>query len=288
MSGGEPSRARITGLFVYPVKGCRGIPLDNAVMGERGIEGDRRWMIVTPEGRFLSQRELPAMATIATGLRGGTLVLRHGAESVELQQREHGEAMRVQVWRDAVDALRPSPAADRLVSGWLGREVRLVRFPEAARRPCDPDYAPAGSHTAFADGFPLLVTTQASLDALNATLTERAAASVPMARFRPSIVVSGVAAGEEDRHRWLHLAGGAAVELVKPCDRCVVVTTDQESGLRDGAEPLATLKTVRRNPRSGGAWFGQNGVPHLPGGVQAALSVGATVAFASTPPAPLR
>lgn len=284
MSAGVPATGRIGGLFVYPVKGCRGIAVESAVLGERGLGGDRRWMIVTPDGRFLTQREIPSMARIRPEPRDGTLVLRHGAETVELPDSQTGEAMEVRIWRDTVQALRPDPAIDAALSSWLGREVRLVRFDEQQRRPCDPAFAPEDSHTAFADGFPLLVVTGASLAALNDALAGRGAEPVPMSRFRPSIVVEGTAPGSEDGHRWLTLQGVAAVELVKPCDRCVVTTTDQESGVRTGPEPMATLKAVRRNPRTGGAWFGQNGVPHLPGGTAVRLHVGQQVAFTDAPP----
>lgn len=288
MSGPEDAAGTVSGLFVYPVKGCRGTAVTSASLGERGLEDDRRWMITTREGRFLTQRELPVMARVVPGLTDETLSLRLDAETVTVPRRDEGAPLEVRVWRDTVAAVCPSAEADRALSAWLGREVRLVRFPETSHRPCDPAFAPGESHTAFADGFPLLVTTEGSLDALNRALAERARAAVPMARFRPSIVVRDVAAGCEDRHRWLHLGGNAAIELVKPCDRCVVATTDQETGERTDGEPLATLRAVRRNPRTGGGWFGQNGVPHLPDGAPVELRLGSPVAFASTPPPGMR
>ena len=148
-------------------------------------------------------------------------------------------------------------------------------YDETTRRPCDPAYAPEGAHTAFADGFPLLVTSEGSLEALNLALEVVGAAPVPMSRFRPNLVLSGAPEGAEDRCRGLLVGEDVRLDLVKPCDRCVVTTIDQASGVRTGPEPLATLGRVRRNPRTKGAWFGQNAVPRLPGGAAARLRVGA-------------
>ncbi len=152
--------------------------------------------------------------------------------------------------------------------------MRLARFPKSTRRPCDPEFAPEGSHTGFADGFPLLVTSEGSLDELNAALLERGADPVPMSRFRPNIVLSGLPARTEDHARRLRFAGGLELLLVKPCDRCAVTTVDQESGERTGPEPIATLKRIRRNPSTGGVMFGQNAVAVLPAGGEERVTVG--------------
>ncbi|HEX6015869.1 MAG TPA: MOSC domain-containing protein, partial [Geminicoccaceae bacterium] len=141
-------------------------------------------------------------------------------------------------------------------------------------RPCDPAYALAGSHTGFADGFPLLVTNEGSLAELNAALAKAGAEPVPMSRFRPNLVLAGAPAGAEDRCRAVELGGGASLALVKRCDRCVVTTIDQASGRKTGKEPLSTLAHIRRNARTGGAWFGQNAVPLLDGRVAVPLRVG--------------
>jgi hypothetical protein len=260
----ERIAGHIAGLFVYPVKGCRGISLDAAELRERGLSHDRRWMIVDASGRFRSQRELPALARVVPAIKGDRLCLAFDGQRVELAVHDSGEPMRVTVWRDEIVAVRPSPQVDAALSAWLGRPLHLVRFPDAARRPCDPTYAPPGAHVAFSDGFPLLVTSEASLAELNDAMLERGGEALPMARFRPSLVLGGVPARAEDRRRRIELGGGAALELVKPCDRCIVTTTDQLTGERCGDEPLATLRRIRRNPATGGMWFGQNAVPVLP------------------------
>lgn len=272
--------AHIAALAIYPVKSCRGIALREAVLTERGLRHDRRWMIVDAAGKFRTQRELPQLATLRTAIDGDRLVLGIGARDVELAlDDDEGEPMTVTVWRDSVQAVRPAPAVDGLLSQWLDRQVHLVRFPEAGLRPCDPTYAAPGAHTGFADGFPLLVTGEGSLAELNDAMRERGAEPVPMTRFRPNLVVAGVGPRTEDHHRRLELGGGAALELVKPCDRCVVTTTDQKTGERHPSEPIATLSRIRRNPRTRGVWFGQNAVPLLAAG-ETVLRVGQACAFA--------
>lgn len=267
--------ARIAGLFIYPVKGCAGIALSTARLTARGLAHDRRWMIVDPAGRFRSQRELPQLATIRPQLTGDGLRLTLGdGPELLVPLAEDGEPVEVRVWRDLVSARGVAPEIDGALSDWLGRPMRLVRFPEQSIRPCDPRYAPASSHTGFADGFPLLVTSEGSLAELNDELREAGAATVPMNRFRPNIVLAGIPAGAEDRHATIEFEHGLGLDLVKPCDRCVVTTIDQESGQRTGAEPLATLKRIRRNPATGGAWFGQNAVPRFGDDGSPRLTVG--------------
>ncbi|HMR34563.1 MAG TPA: MOSC domain-containing protein [Geminicoccaceae bacterium] len=270
---------RIAALAIYPVKSCRGIPLDRAVLTERGLRHDRRWMIVDEAGRLRTQRELPRLATLRTAIDGDRLLLGFGDEQAALPVDDAGEPMTVTVWRDTVEAVRPDPGLDARLSDWLGRPVRLVRFPRAARRPCNPIYAPAGAHTGFADGYPVLVTGEGSLAELNEALRERDAEPVPMGRFRPNLVLAGVPPRAEDRHRRLELGGGAALDLVKPCGRCVVPTIDQETGERHPSEPVATLRNIRLDPVTREILFGQNAVPVLPAG-EAVLRVGQPVTLA--------
>lgn len=269
------TQARIAGLFVYPLKSGAGIALDAAELGACGLAHDRRWLVATPEGRFLTQRELPRLALLRPRLTGHGLQLALGeADQLDLPPAATGAPMTVRVWRDQVAARTHDAAADAALTRFLGRPVRLVGFDETQRRPCDPAYAPPDAHTAFADGFPLLVTSEGSLRALNEALLERGEVLVPMARFRPNLVLADVPAGAEDDCRSLDLGQGVRLDLVKPCDRCVITTIDQASGERRGPEPLATLRRLRRNPRTGGAWFGQNAVPRLDGAGVARLRVG--------------
>lgn len=276
----DGARGRIAALWTYPVKGCRGMVLEEALLEPRGLAHDRRWMIVTPDGRFRTQRELPLLATIEAVVVDGWLRLRRGAEELAVPAADVGEPMAVTIWSDRVEALRPDAGLDAALSGWLGQPVRLVRLPERIRRRCDREPAGPEDHTAFADRFPVLVTSEASLGEVNEALLERGEEPVAMERFRPNVVLSGVPPRAEDGFQRVEIAGGAALRLVERCDRCIVTTTDQRTGQRHGAEPLATLRRIRRNAATGGAWFGQNAVPVLPGGASVALRVGQAVRLA--------
>ena len=268
--------ARIARLFVYPVKSCRGTPLSRGTLTKSGMLHDREWMVVTPAGRFLTQRELPKLALVSPALREGALVLDAPGMptlAVSLDDRS-GERRPVVVWRDACQGIDAGDAVADWFSTFLGRPVRLVRFDESQRRGTDPQWSGGvAGETRFSDGFPLLVTSQGSLDEVNGALQERGADPVPMTRFRPNLVLAGLPPRAEDRHRRIELPGGVRLDLVKPCDRCAITTVDQDSGERHPSQPVATLRAIRRNPRTGGACFGQNAVPVLPAG-EAVLCVG--------------
>jgi uncharacterized protein len=274
---------RIAALHVYPVKGCGTIRLDQAELGPLGLRHDRRWMIVdAATSRFLTPRVLPELATIQPRLQPDALGLAlPDGTRLALPLDDRGAPRLVEVWGDLVQAVEPDPRASAALGSWLGRDVALVRFPASATRPCDPDHAPPGSRTAFADGFPLLVTTTGSLEALDDRIGHRAGAPVPMARFRPNIVIEGVAAGVEDRARRLEVEGGVVLDLVKRCERCAVTTIDQATGRKMGKEPLATLAVMRTDKATGGVWFGQNAVPRLGDGETAELRVGAVCRFSA-------
>ena len=256
------STLRVTGLWIYPVKSCRGIALDHAEVAARGLRWDRHWMVIDEAGRFRTQRDLPAMATIAPAVTPDALVLcAPGRPDLELPHDGAGEAVVVTVWRDTVAARTVSEAADRWLSVHLGVACRLVRFADDVRRPVDPTYGAPGDETAFSDGFPLLLIGQGSLDELNRRLPR----PLPMRRFRPNLVVAGAAPHAEDDWRRIR-TGSITLRVVKPCSRCAITTVDPERGVRDGAEPLETLATYRR--REGRVYFGQNVIPDGAGAVR--------------------
>lgn len=247
---------RVTELWIYPVKSCRGIPLDRAELSARGLRWDRHWMIVDEAGRFLTQRDLPAMATIAPVVTADALVLRApGRVDLEVPHGAREGQAEVTVWRDTLRADRVLAAADDWLSGHLGVACRLVRFADDVRRPVDPAYARHGDETAFSDGFPLLLIGQGSLDDLNGRL----ARPLPMRRFRPNLVVAGAVPYAEDGWRAIRV-GSIGLRVVKPCSRCAITTVDPDRGVREGGEPLETLATYRR--RDGKVWFGQNVIPN--------------------------
>jgi uncharacterized protein YcbX len=246
----------LAGLHVYPVKSCRGIALEEAPVTATGLEHDREWMVVTPGGRFLTQRELPRLALVGTRLEQRSLWLSapHAAP-LEIPLGHVGTPARVLVWRDHCAARDAGDAAARWLAEFLEREVRLVRFDAAHRRQSDPAWTgTARAYAQFADGYALLAISTASLDDLNARLPK----PLPMNRFRPNLVLDGLPPYGEDTLGEFHVGGQVRLRAVKPCTRCAVTTTDQGTGAVDGAEPLRTLKTYRWNAGLRGVAFGQN------------------------------
>ena len=261
--------AVVAGLYVYPVKSCRGIAVLETRIGERGFEHDREWMIVDPDGRFLTQREVPRLALISVALSATELELAApGRAPLAMARDAPGAARRVIVWRDTVLAIDQGDDAAQWLSMWLERPARLVRFDAKGRRLCNPEYAgQSGAHTGFADGYPLLVLSEASL----ADLNSRLAKPLPMNRFRPNLVLSGIEAFDEDHIDRLHI-GAITLKLVKPCTRCQITTTDQSTA-EVGIEPLPTLGRYRHSTRFDGVSFGVNAI--ILAGAGAAISVGA-------------
>lgn len=260
--------ARISGLRIYPVKGCRGIALDAARLTSTGLAYDRHWMVVHPDGRFVTQRQFPRLALVETVLHDGSLTLSApGIASVEVEDTLEGPRTDVQVWGDRCIGIDTGDAAAAFFSRHLGQSVRLVRFDPGKPRPSDPDYAgelPAFSE--FSDGFAILVISEASLADLNGRLP----VPLPMNRFRPNVVIADVDAFEED-HMEALVTADAELRLVKACTRCQVTTTDQETAAV-GEEPLRTLAAYRMHPQLGGVAFGQNAV--VVRGAGATLRVG--------------
>ncbi len=249
---------------VYPLKGAAGFDLEEVVPDALGIPWDRRWMLVDARGGFLSQRIHPRLALIRVSPAGeaGVFTVRApGLEPLELRpDLSWGEERRVRVHQDHLSALGGPPEAGEWFSRFLGHACELVFFPQDRVRVTDPAWAP-GHRVGFADGYPLLLVTEASLEDLN----RRSPTPASLLRFRPNLVVRGGDPWQEDEWRVVEM-GDARLELVKPCARCSVTTVDQGSGTR-GREPLRTLATFRR--WEGKTYFGQNGVFTLPGGFRA-------------------
>jgi uncharacterized protein YcbX len=266
----ESVALRLTRIRVYPLKGAAGVDLEESELDSFGLPGDRRWMLVGADGRFMSQRTHPRLCLLRAGPGPGeTNAAKAGAvftvdgpgmESVSLMPPPApDEWMEVQVHKDRFRALVGEEETDRWFSHFLNEPCRLAYIPQSVHRPVDPAYAPdhrssppAGFRVSFSDGYPLHITTEESLLALN----ERLRAPVKMLRFRPNLVVEGGMAWEEDIWRRLEI-GTALLEQVKPCARCTVTTVDPDTGDRDH-EPLLTLKGFRE--WGGKVYFGQNAV----------------------------
>lgn len=261
--------ATITALNVYPVKSCKGIALRQAHLLTTGIEHDREWMIVRPNGQFVTQREVPRLALIETRLTATGLRLdAPQTDGIEVPYDHEGAGLEVICWRDRCAAF---DAGDE-VAGWLEAHLhapyRLVRFDRRRDRLASPEWTQGiDATTQFADGYPFLVISQASLDDLNARLLR----PLPMNRFRPNIVVTGLPPYGEDQTHELRTPT-VALRIVKPCTRCAITTTDQVTAQRDGDEPLRTLRSYRFSRELKGVMFGQNMI--LVRGAGEMLSVG--------------
>jgi len=255
---------RVTALFTYPVKSCAAVSHESVSLDTRGAAWDRRWMVVAPDGTFLTQRLFPPLAVVQPSLGPDELALRtpSGAEVRVPLARARGEALRVRVWEDECDAWDEGEAAARLLGDHLGTHARLVRMTDDFFRPVDPGYAPRPAAIGFADAFPLLVISGASLDELNRRLEERGAAPVPMSRFRPNVVLSGTRSFAEDEWQVARI-GETTLDLAKPCGRCATTRVDQDRGEVAGREPLATLGTFRRQGTE--VLFGRYAIHRAPG-----------------------
>jgi uncharacterized protein YcbX len=274
--------ATVTGLFVHPVKSCAGVALREAQLMETGLDLDRAWMVVDADGRFVTQRELPRMALVRPQIRSLEVVLRApGMLALHMGINEVVKPTRVQVWKDALGAWDMGDVAAQWFSDFLGRPgLRLARFdPEVTRLASRQWTGDIDAPVEFADGFPLLVVSEASLAELNRRLALAGHAAVGMERFRPNLVLSGLEAHDEDRLCELRIATaeGATVVLrpVKPCPRCPIPNVDPATGESSPAV-LAALSAYRANPALDGAvTFGMNCV--IVQGAGAMLRVGDAV-----------
>ncbi|WP_163370906.1 MOSC domain-containing protein [Endozoicomonas acroporae] len=251
---------QVTGLAIYPIKSTRGIPLESAHVTRRGFEHDRRWLLTDEHGKFITQRQYPELATVVTSIvDGGLLITRPAVENLYVAIPEEGAcSYTVTVWKDDCQALDAGDAAAQWFSDFLAIQCRLFYQPERSIRPTDTRYSRPEDHTSFADGFPFLLTNEASLADLNQRLTD----AVPMSRFRPNIVISGQQPYEEDTWSVIRV-GEITFRVAKPCSRCVMTTVNPETGQKEEREPLFTLAQYRRTKM--GVIFGQNLIPDREG-----------------------
>ncbi|MFG3701493.1 MOSC domain-containing protein [Micromonospora sp. NPDC047620] len=255
---------RLSAIHTYPVKGGHRLDHDDARVLPWGLAGDRRWMIVDARGVGVTQREAPGLAGLRAAARESALLLRaRGRPDLDVPEPVAGEPVPVRTFRDRphpVPALPAGAAADAWVSAFLGRAARLVWLARPARHiPAGDREYDTGDQVNFADAYPLLLTTVASLDALNGWLADAGEEPVPMARFRPNLVLDGPAAWAEDSWAGRPLRiGGVRFRAAGRCERCVVTTIDQETGDR-GKEPLRTLGRHRNIGRK--LLFGLHLVP---------------------------
>jgi uncharacterized protein len=254
-------------IFIYPIKSARGTAVDETPLDISGPVNDRRWMLVDKDGLFLSQRKLPRLALIDPRFEGADLVVTApGMSPLRIPNwLGEGEWVPVRIWRDQLTLPHPNKVYSEWFSTFLGRTCRLVHLPDMVVRHVEPPFDQPEWRVSLADGYPLLLLTQASLDLLN----EKLASPVGVERFRPNLVISGTAPHEEDTWRRLQI-GSVQLAVVKPCARCSTVLVNQSTA-EVGIEPLRTLARYRRLPQS--ILFAQNALVTNPG----ALRVGTPV-----------
>jgi len=252
--------ANLASIHIYPLKSCAPVALDEAVVQTRGLAGDRRWMIVDADDRFVTGRQQPRLTLIRAKTDGDALHLAApGMPDLRVDAPPAGRRVASEVWGAPVNPLLAADDAHAWISTYLGAACRLVHMDEACVRPMqakyDGKYGRPGDEVSFADGFPLLLISQAALDALN----NRLAAPVPMQRFRPNLVVAGTAPHAEDGWKRIRV-GTIEFDVLKACVRCVFTTVDFSRGaFAPDGEPLRTLIKYRRGPD--GVTFGQNLIP---------------------------
>ena len=267
---------RLSEINIYPIKSLKGISLDSAKVEQRGLRFDRGWMLTDKDGMFFTQREFPRMALLEVGVGDdgldvtadghGTLAITHLPET--------GDRRQVKIWQSICDGeIYPAPT-NEWFSDVIGTECQLVYMPDDSRRSVNPRFDQGDDVVSFADGYPLMVLSEASLTDLNSRLDK----PLPMNRFRPNLVVTGSDAFVEDDWQKIRI-GDAVFRSTKPCERCVITTVEQSRGEFDGKEPLKTLASYRlakmvmpeRLAALGigetAVLFGQNLIAENPGGV---------------------
>ncbi len=259
---------QLSNLIYYPIKACRGFEITESNVERMGLEDDRRMMVVTPEGEFLTQREYPKLALITPTLKNESVTLSApDFDSIHFNVQKTGNVWPVNIWHaQGVHAIDQGDESAQWLSDWLGTSVRLVHIADGFKRTLNPEFAVnADDHTGFADGYPILIISEESLLDLNSKLD----APLPMNRFRPNIVVKGCDAFAEDTWKRIKI-GDIEMALVKPCPRCVVTTINKET-LEKSKEPLKTLGEYRKHEL--GAIFGMNVIPLNSGRLERGMSV---------------
>lgn len=246
---------RLSEIWVYPVKSLRGYSVPSTTLIEGGLALDRRWMIVSEEGQFLTQRDLPQMVSLFAkfGVEDTLIISHRSGGRVEIDPlTDQSSLIYVQVWKDKCPAIPAPVAVNRQLSVWLGREVQLVTLISGQLRAVNPQYGHITDQVSFADGFPLLVTSVASINALNHTMKY----PIEMERMRANLIISDCEPYAEDSWQSVEI-NGIAIDLVKPCSRCIIPSINLQSGV---SEPHV-IRALNESRRIGGSiFFGYNAI----------------------------
>lgn len=261
------SNILLSQIYIYPVKSTRGILLNNAVVSDRGFQYDRRWMLIDEENKFITARKYPKMVLINNHVSEETLTLSApGMPDLKLPlSGDQARPEHVIIWRDECPAYDCGEEPASWLTHYLNTPVRLVHMPLESRRLVDPDYSDGERIVSFADGYPFLLISEASLADLNSRLNR----PLEMERFRPNLVVQGCRAYEEDSWKTIQI-GDIPFQVAKPCSRCVITTVDP-SDATTAKEPLRTLASYRMS--QGQVFFGQNLIHEREGSVAVGMAV---------------
>ena len=255
----------VSSLSIYPVKSCAEVPVDSTKIEDFGLRNDRRWMVVDKHGVMLTQRKIAKMCLIKPEVVDTGLILSANTMSPLTIKQPISTKNIVTVWHDQCQAYDAGDEAANWLTHFLSIKCRLVYFPSDEFRQVDRDYAEEGEKTAFSDGFPLLLISQASLDDLNSKLSKE----ITMSRFRPNIVISGCEPFAEDSWKSIRI-GDITLRLVKPCSRCVIPSINLVTAERED-EPTKTLARYRK--RDNKIFFGQNVIANNLGDIAVGMSV---------------
>ncbi len=255
-------------LNIYPLKSTCGIPLKKSSIFQRGLENDRRWMVVDDFGQFVTQRTNPSMALIRTEIVRQTLTLNapQMSELILPLSPTEGKSQEVEVWGDHCEAWSTNPQSRLWISEYLNKGCNIVFMPDHSIRIVDPNYAPTKNLVSFSDGYPFLLISESSLSHLNNLLPK----SITMKRFRPNLVVKNTKPYEEDNWQKIKI-GECEFQIVKPCSRCSLITVDPATGESSGKEPLKTLSSYRK--QNGKVVFGQNLIADKIGKLEVGMTV---------------
>ncbi|MFK0330309.1 MOSC domain-containing protein [Rhizobium sp. NPDC090275] len=265
---------RVSDLFIYPLKSARGIALQSTEIDAFGLPGDRRAMLINPDGSFITQREMTDLARLDVRQEASGFKLGMNGEELFIPLPDGGQRIDVSIWKSLVNAAIADDQSNQVLSRWLGRDLKLVFFDDVANRTASAEWAGDGTPVTFVDGYQILVTTTGSLKALNANIAAHGEGSVGMERFRPNIVIDTDEAWAEDRWAAVEI-GGIRFDLVKPCARCIMTTQDQQTGSREVANPMPAMGRIRMSAdrRVPGPLFGWNITPRSTG----TIAIGDTV-----------
>lgn len=273
---------KIQSLHFYPLKSGRAIDLADVEVTQWGLAGDRRFMLVDPQGKSITQRELQALAQVTATSHDGALTLSKAGEGETIVVSfDPGRRIDIDIWGDTASAALADDGVNHALSDWFGIPVRLVHADATTHRQCSPEWAGEGVATGFSDGYPVLIATSGSLDALNDAARAAGGESFGMERFRPNIVIDDIKPFSDDHWASLEI-GGIRFDLVKPCARCIMTTQDQSTGERGGPDPMPAMRQIRMSAdrRVPGVLFGWNAVARNSG----RLAVGDTVSVIAERP----